>query len=121
MAHFAQIDENNIVINILVVGNENCLDSEGNESEQIGISYLESLFGHRNWIQTSFNNNIRTRYATIGGRYDPEKDMFIDYCDYNDWVIDENGNWNPPVPQPKFGMCWDNDKREWVEPEIPFT
>lgn len=121
MAHFAEIDENNIVLRVLVVNDEDCLDKKGKESEAVGIAFLESIFGHNNWVQTSYNNNIRTRYAMIGGRYDAERDMFINYCEYNDWVLDEDGNWQPPVPQPRFGMCWDNDKREWVEPEIPFT
>ena len=64
MAHFAQIDDNNVVLNVLVIADEDCQDSEGNESEAVGIAFCQALVGaDTNWKQTSYNNNMRTRYA----------------------------------------------------------
>lgn len=77
MAHFAELDENNTVINVIVVSNDDCLDADGNESELIGIDFLENLFGHRRWVQTSYNGNIRGKYAGIGDTYDKKKNKFI--------------------------------------------
>lgn len=76
MAHFAQLDENNIVINVIVVGNEKLIDENGFESEEKGIEFCTNLFGGT-WIQTSYNASIRKNYAVIGGRYDEEKDIFL--------------------------------------------
>jgi hypothetical protein len=74
MAHFAQIDDNNIVTNVIVVANSECLDSDGNESEEIGINFCTNLLGGR-WLQTSYNGSFRGHYAS-GCVYDPELDEF---------------------------------------------
>lgn len=74
MAHFAKI-ENNIVTKVIVVNNEVLLDSEGVEQEALGAAFCEELFGGT-WIQTSYNNNFRGRYAGIGDVYDPVADEF---------------------------------------------
>ena len=67
MAHFAQLDENNIVTQVIVVGNDDCLDSDNNESEAVGIAFCKELLGaDTNWVQTSYNKSIRFRYAGIG-------------------------------------------------------
>ena len=76
MAHFAQLDENNVVVTVVVIDNENCLDENGNESEATGIAYCQSLFGGR-WIQTSYNGNFRYNYASVGGTYDEENNAFV--------------------------------------------
>jgi hypothetical protein len=75
MAHFAELDENNIVKQVLVVHNNELL-VDGVETESKGIDFLESLFGHRNWKQTSYNNNMRGQYAGIGMLYNSELDEF---------------------------------------------
>jgi hypothetical protein len=123
MAHFAEIDDNNIVLRILVVNDVDTSNEDNTEVESIGVSYLKSLFGESTrWVKTSYNNNIRVRYAVIGGVYDESKDMFIAPCPYPGWLMnEEDGSWHPPVPQPRFGMCWHPDRLEWVEPEIPIT
>jgi hypothetical protein len=71
MAHFAQIGYDNKVLRVSVVRNEDILDANGNESEEVGIQFLKSVHGHlTNWLQTSYNNNFRFRYAGIGMVYD---------------------------------------------------
>jgi hypothetical protein len=75
MAHFAQLDENNIVTQVIVVNNSELLDENGNESEAKGTAFCQSLFGG-NWKQTSYNANFRKNYAGIGFTYDPVADEF---------------------------------------------
>lgn len=76
MAHFAEIDNDNFVRRVLVVGNEDCLDENGNESEEVGKAFLKSLFGGT-WVQTSYTGSIRGKYASTGDIYDPEADVFV--------------------------------------------
>ena len=76
MAHFAKINSDNIVTEVIVVNNEVLLDSEGVEQEALGIAFCEELFGGT-WIQTSYNGNFRGKYAGTGMKYDPVKDEFI--------------------------------------------
>lgn len=78
MAHFAWIDENNIVYAVSVVDNVNLLDTNGEEDEQVGIQYLENVHGDGyRWIQTSYNSNFRGKYAAIGDTYDVVLNEFI--------------------------------------------
>ena len=76
MAHFAELDDNNIVKNVIVVNNEVLLDSEGVEQEALGVAFCQELFGGT-WVQTSYNNNFRGRYAGLGMIYDLVKDEFV--------------------------------------------
>jgi hypothetical protein len=102
MAHFAELNEDNIVTQVIVVSNDDILDDEGNESEEVGINFLEELFGHRNWKQTSYNGNFRKRYGTIGFRYHEDIDGFSEPQPYPSWTLDnETLKWVPPVPMPK--------------------
>lgn len=118
MAHFAQLDPNNIVIQVIVVGNQDCLDHNGDESEAVGIAFCQSLFGtDTRWIQTSYNGNIRKNYAGIGCIYDAQRDAFISPKPYPSWVLnDETCQWMAPVPCPNDGGIykWDEDLRSWV-------
>ena len=77
MAHFAKLDDSNVVIAVHVVNNE-VLITDGVESEQTGIDFLTNLHGHTNWKQTSYNGNFRGRYAGIGYVYDEELDEFVE-------------------------------------------
>lgn len=91
MAHFAELDENNIVKQVIVVHNNELLDN-GVESETKGIAFCQSLFGG-NWIQTSYNGNIRKNYAGIGYTYDAVRDAFIPQkleCHPDDIVLVED-------------------------------
>jgi hypothetical protein len=76
MAHFAKLDENNVVLAVHVVNND-VLITDGVESEQTGIDFLTGLHGHTNWKQTSYNGNFRGTYAGIGYIYDEELDEFV--------------------------------------------
>ena len=70
MAHFAQLDENNVVTQVIVVGNSDTSDVNGVESENIGVAFCQSLLGaETNWKQTSYNGNMRGNYAGIGMKY----------------------------------------------------
>ena len=66
MAHFAELDENNIVKRVIVVNNSDCCNENGEEKEEIGIAFCERLFGGGRWVQTSYNNNFRNRFAGKG-------------------------------------------------------
>lgn len=77
MAHFAQLDENNNVIQVVVVDNSNLVDEFGKESEDLGVRHLKKCLGENTvWVQTSYNNNFRKMYAGIGFKYDPIADEF---------------------------------------------
>ena len=88
MAHFAQLNENNEVVNVVVVKNEIILDVNNIEQENIGIQFLKELFGNNtNWVQTSYNGNFRGIMAGVGHIYDPVLDIFK----LPDPVIKEDG------------------------------
>jgi hypothetical protein len=76
MAHFAELDDNNIVTRVIVVHNNELLDANGNESEWNGIEFCIKHYGGR-WIQTSYNATFRGLYAGFGYKYDPDLDQFI--------------------------------------------
>jgi hypothetical protein len=78
MAHFAKLDSNNTVLQVIVVDNNDIKDQQGAEAEDIGIQFCRSLFGQdTNWIQTSYNAKFRGAYAGIGYTYDPVSDVFV--------------------------------------------
>lgn len=78
MAHFAQLDDSNTVLRVIVVGNDCCLDDHGNESEEVGAAFCRALFGSETrWIQTSYNANFRGLFAGIGYWYDDAHDVFV--------------------------------------------
>ena len=78
MAHFCKIDSNNIVEQIIVIDNEDIKDTNGDEQESIGISFINNTLGlNGTWKQTSFNGNFRANYAGIGDTYDEDNDVFI--------------------------------------------
>jgi hypothetical protein len=118
MAHFAELDEAGIVTQVVVVHN-NELIVDGVESEAKGIDFLESLYGHRNWKQTSYNANMRYNYAGVGFAYDAERDAFIVPQPYPSWSLDEHCQWVPPVPMPEGPHAWDESALAWVPMIVP--
>lgn len=118
MAHFAQLDENNVVTQVIVVHNNDC-QINGVETEAKGIVFCQSLFGAQtNWKQTSYNGNMRKNYAGIGYTYDAGRDAFIPPKPYASWVLDETTcQWNSPVAYPQDGKIyrWDEPTVSWVE------
>lgn len=116
MAHFAQLDVNNVVTQVIVVHNNELLDN-GIESEAKGIAFCQSLFGGT-WKQTSYNGNIRKNFAGIGYTYDIGRDAFIPPKPYNSWILDESTcQWIPPVTYPNDGKNyrWNESVTNWVE------
>lgn len=120
MAHFAELDENNIVINVTVVSNQDILDENGNESEQKGIEFLKTLFGQeRIFVQTSYNHNFRVKYAAIGDEYSQLHDAFITPPSLPSFIFNQQTKcWEPPVPYPgddENYYEWDEDTLSWIK------
>lgn len=116
MAHFAQLDDNNNVLNVVVVNNEDLQNLEFPESEPVGIEFLSNLFQETKWKQTSYNNNFRKRYAGIGFYYSDEHDAFIPPKLYDSFVFDiEALEWVPPISYPNDGLfyLWDEETLNW--------
>ena len=118
MAHFAQLDENNIVTQVIVVSNEDIKDSIGNENEEVGIAFCKNLLGRDTiWKQTSYNNSIRKNYAGIGFTYDATRDAFIAPKPFNSWILNESTCiWESPVLYPNDGnmYSWDEETTSWL-------
>lgn len=121
MAHFAQLDNQNTVLQVIVIHNNELLDN-GVESEAKGIAFCQSLFPNTRWVQTSYNGNIRKNYAGVGFLYDPIRDAFIPPKPYPSWVLDEaTCRWEAPVPYPTDGerYVWDEDSVSWAHVATP--
>jgi hypothetical protein len=123
MAYFAELDTNNKVIQVIAVNNDVILDENNFEQESIGIEFCKSLYGQdTNWIQTSYNKNIRREYASIGMFYDPTGDQFIHPQPYPSWVLGADGEWQAPIPMPvEEGkvFVWNEETLSWDEIVIP--
>lgn len=116
MAHFAQLDENNVVLQVIVVHN-NELMLNGVESEAKGIVFCQTLFGG-NWIQTSYNATMRKNYAGIGFTYDKARDAFIAPQPFPSWSLNETTcQWESPTPYPTDGKyyTWNEETTSWNE------
>lgn len=106
MAHFAELDENNIVQRVLVTDN----DYPGE-----GYEWLMETFGGR-WVQTSYNATIRKNFASIGFVYDETLDAFIAPKPFESWILNEDTCiWEPPVAQPEGVFVWDEETISWKE------
>jgi hypothetical protein len=118
MAHFAKIDENNIVVSVIVVDNKDTADANGVEKEYIGAAFCERLFGGT-WKQTSYNGNKRKNYAGIGYKYHADIDAFAAPQPYPSWTLDADAKWQPPVAMPTDGTMespytWDEATTSWI-------
>lgn len=110
MAHWAEIDSDNKVIRVLVTDNN---DPNGDE----GYQWLVDTFGG-NWVKTSYNANIRKKFAGIGDTYDRIRDAFIPEKPAEGLVFnEEDWSWHPPIPMPDDGKSygWNNDNMSWEE------
>ncbi len=120
MAHFAELDENNIVTKVIVVHDSMVMDSDNQENEAKGVEFCSTLFGHTNWVQTSYNNNMRKQFAGIGYTYDSDSNVFVAPQPYPSWFLDDNSDWQPPTPMPEDDnkYSWNEDTQNWdlVEP-----
>jgi len=115
MAHFAEISDDGTVLNVIVVSNEVLLDDDGVEQEQLGKDFCQDLFGGT-WVQTSYNNNFRKRYASIGGKYDSVNDVFLFPQPYSSWTLNTDYEWQAPVSYPDDGniYMWSEENNTWV-------
>jgi hypothetical protein len=117
MAHFAQLDENNVVTQVIVVHNNEC-QIDGIESEDAGIVFCKQLYGANTfWKQTSYNGNFRKNYAGIGYSYLPAPiDGFAPPRPYESWNLDPDVcQWVAPVPMPTDGQMysWNETAQAW--------
>jgi hypothetical protein len=116
MAHFAEINENNIVTRVIVVADSDCNGGQYPEADPIGAAFCSKLLGGT-WKQASYNNNFRKQYAGIGYTFDAEKDVFIAPQPYLSWILNNNNDWQAPVQMPEDGKeyYWNEDTQGWVE------
>ena len=103
MAHFAQLDENNIVINVIVVGDE---------YEATYADWRKEF--NETYVQTSYNNSIRKQYAGIGFAYDSVKDQFVRPQPYASWSLDADNDWQAPTPKPEGAYSWNEESLSWL-------
>jgi hypothetical protein len=126
MAHFAELDINNIVIRVLSACNQDIANNGGELSEQAAI-HFQSLNNFSpngvKWVQTSYNNNFRKKYAGVGMKYDSNLDMFIIQQPYPSWTLDSSGDWLAPVAYPTiitygenklYIINWDENNLRWI-------
>jgi len=105
MSHWAELNENNIVLRVTVGSN--------NEPDE-GYEWLINNLGGT-WIKTSYNNNIRKQFAGIGYKYDATADVFIAPQPYPSWTLDENFDWQAPTPKPEDDgiYTWNESTLSW--------
>ena len=126
MAHFAELNLNNVVIRIVVACNQDIANNGGELSEQAAEHFKTVCPFSENgvkWIQTSYNNNFRKQYAVIGGIYDVNKDKFIAPQPFASWSLDSNDDWQAPIAYPtittygnnvSYLIYWDEAGQRWI-------
>ena len=140
MAHFAEIDKNNIVIRVLTACTKEVDSHGGDKSEEAALDFGNKVPfspGGVKWIQTSYNNNFRKKFAGVGDYYDSIKDVFIASKPFNSWILDSNNDWKAPIAFPTiveninkiigkdlndptkdvyghYDISWDENNLRWV-------
>jgi hypothetical protein len=117
MAHFAELDSDNVVLRVIVVANADTSSADGTEKEYIGQAFCERMLGGT-WKQTSYNGNIRKNYAGVGFTYDSQRDAFIEPKPYTSWTLNETTcRWEAPTPMPTDDKryLWDEATTSWIE------
>lgn len=119
MAYFAEIDNTNTVLQVISIGNAVLGEPENifPDTELLGQQFIADVLKLDGvWLQTSYNNKFRRRYAGIGYTYDQDADVFIAPQPYPSWSLNSNYDWVAPVPCPTEGhWIWDEDAGDWVE------
>ena len=108
MAHYAFLDENNVVTEVI---------TGIDEAEFIEGLDPETWYGHfrtQRCVRTSYNNAIRKQYAGIGFTYDEAADQFVAPQPFPSWSLDANNDWQPPTPKPEGDFYWDEESLSWV-------
>jgi hypothetical protein len=126
MAHFAELDSNNIVLRVVVGCNQDIANNGGEQSEQAAEYFKKVCPLSKNgvkWVQTSYNNNFRKQYAGIGCTFDFVKNKFITPQPFASWSLDTNDNWKAPVAYPTvitygdnfdYFITWDESNLRWI-------
>ena len=125
MAHFAELDNNNKVLRVVVIGND-ITTTDGilgnNDMHVDGETWCIDFFKGGTWKQTSYNHNFRKQYAGIGMTYDAAKNKFINEQPYASWTLDANDDWEAPVTHPTDTgteespkiISWDEAGQKWT-------
>lgn len=121
MAHFAKLDENNIVLEVIVVHNNELKNELGEEIEELGIEFLRKLTGHQKWKQCSYNKNFRHEYPGKDWFYDEDLDVFYHpFLKNNGWVFNTTTfQFDPPIPLPDYpppldwNWTWSFETNNW--------
>lgn len=125
MAHFAELNNSNEVLRVVVISNDD-VDSHGGELSSEAETFVASIVPHSEsgtaWKQTSYNNNFRKQYAGIGDTFDLSKDKFIKPQPFSSWSLDSNDDWQAPVTYPTVTeidsapviTSWDEDNQKWL-------
>ena len=121
MAHFAELDSNNIVKRVVVVGND-VTTAAGplgeNDMHVDGETWCVNFFKGGNWKQTSYNHNFRKQYAGKGYTFDAVKNKFISPRPFTSWALDGNDDWQAPVTYPSDTtdkmISWDEAGQKWT-------
>jgi len=126
MAHYALIDSNNIVVNLITGVDEDVTQVDTDGTIVGGSSEAwEQFYSDLSWFhgltckRTSFNNRIRKQFAQIGYVYYPEDDVFLQPKPFPSWVLDENHDWQSPIPMPTEGLwVWNESLKLWEEADF---
>ncbi len=116
MAHFAQLDENNVVIQTIVVNDIDIPGGGDVSNEEAGIKFIHETGLKGTFKQTSYNRNFRKNYAGVGYAYDVSRDAFIPPARYPSWILNEETcTWDPPVAHPNDGRfyAWNEVYERW--------
>lgn len=116
MKYFAEIDQNNIVKNVIVIDNEDINVLDYPESEVAGQLFIEQeLKLGGSWLECSIDGLFRKIYPSPEFKYDVELDMFVSPQPFPSWTLNnESGEWVPPIPKPDGPFLWNEDQQEWV-------
>ncbi len=121
MAHYAFINSDNVVVKV-IAGVDEIVTQLDNDVEVGGSSEAwEQFYENQSWHQgltckrTSYNGNIRGRYAGIGYKYDADADVFVAPQPYPSWTLDSNHDWQPPTPKPEGNYVWFEPNQVWIE------
>ena len=125
MAHFAELNNSNEVLRVIVISNDD-VEANGGELSSEAETFVASIVPHLEdgtaWKQTSYNSNFRKQYAGIGYTYDASKDKFILPQPFPSWSLDSNDDWEAPVTYPTITeinsepvlISWDEDNQKWL-------
>jgi hypothetical protein len=116
MAGFAQLNENNVIIDIVVISDDDILDDNGNLSEELGVERIKSLLGQdTRWVIAN-----KQRVARIGDTYDHSRNAFIYKKPFPSWILNEDTlEWDAPTPIPGENYVWNEETLTWDSLENP--